>query len=504
MVDVAELIDGVLRINAAAPAIEWQGRWQSWGELAARIAALRGAIDGLRLPPGARVGVMLRNRPSQLEAMFAVLLSGRCLVTVNPVYPDAVVVADIGSLELPLLIGEPDDLSRPGVLEATAGAVIALPPAWDGEPIAVRGFDPSGSQRVVSTDTMIEMLTSGTTGKPKRVALTRRSFQQSFEAALHYEASRDGEVRPQLRGGVQILMAPLTHIGGIWGAINGVAGGRRIVLLEKFAVESWRHAVATYRPAVAGATAAALRMILDAGIPRDDLASLKALTAGAAPVDPATIDEFLDRYGIPVLSNYGATEFAGPVAGWSLADFKLHWADRRGSVGKLHRGVEARVVEPDTGAVLAAMAEGVLELRSPQLADPGEWLRTTDKARLAEDGYLWITGRADAAIIRGGFKVHPADVVSALEAHPAVREAVVVGIPDRRLGQVPAAALMLRTRHPAPTPAELVEFLRDRLLPYQLPVVFEIVDDVPRTASMKPVLPEVAALLSAVRGVETA
>jgi acyl-coenzyme A synthetase/AMP-(fatty) acid ligase len=81
-----------------------------------------------------------------------------------------------------------------------------------------------------------------------------------------------------------------------------------------------------------------------------------------------------------------------------------------------------------------------------------------------------------------------------LQQHPAVREAVVVGIPDRRLGSVPVAAIMLKTGHATPTDAELTAFAKERLLPYQAPVRFMIVDDVPRTPSMKPALPQVRAL----------
>ncbi|WP_174291377.1 class I adenylate-forming enzyme family protein [Sphingomonas bacterium] len=501
MTDLAALIEGVMAVEPDAPAVEWEGRWLDWRGLASRIAAVRAVLDRLELPQGARVGIMLRNRLPQLQALYAVVLRGDCLVTVNPTYPDAVVAADIAGLDLAVVIAELADLERPGMEEAlsrTGTAVIALPGAWEGEPLLRHSREPGAARCPATPATMIEMLTSGTTGTPKRVALTRRAFRESFEATLHYE-HRSGDTAPVLRSGVQILVAPLTHIGGIWSALNSVAGGRRIVLLEKFAVAPWHRAVATYRPAVAGATAAGLRMILDADLPRKDLASLRALIAGTAAVDPATIDTFLDRYGIPVLTNYGATEFAGPVAGWSLLDFKAHWGDRRGSVGRLHAGVEARVVDAASGAVLPPMADGVLELRSTQLPDPDRWFRTTDLARLAEDGFLWITGRADAAIIRGGFKVHPAELVSALEAHPDVREAVVVGLPDARLGAVPVAAVMLRAGVSAPADSELDAFLRARLLPYQLPVFVAVVDDVPRTGSMKPILPDVAMLIERLR-----
>ena len=103
-------------------------------------------------------------------------------------------------------------------------------------------------------------------------------------------------------------------------------------------------------------------------------------------------------------------------------------------------------------------------------------------------------GRADNAIIRGGFKVHPDDVVKALHDHPAVREVAVVGVADDRLGQVPAAAIILRDGASEPTPDALKAFLKERLVAYAVPVHFRFVADFPRTPSMKPSTPGLQAL----------
>lgn len=507
MADVALLIERVLTLDPAAPAIEFEGKWATYAQLARTIRALREQIDVFDLPAGARVGVMLRNRPAHVATLYALLVSGRCLVTINPHFPDAAVADDIAALGLPLIVGSAADLDRPGVSAALAtngtGSVV-LPESLGGlSAIAFEG-DPALHRNPASPDVMIEMLTSGTTGTPKRVPLSRKAFQRSFDAAIAHDAGPDGRLEPKLRPGVTIMSGPLTHIGGIWGAITTAAAGRRMVLLEKFAVEPWRRAVATYRPPVAGATSAALRMILDADLPSEDLASLKALVAGAAAIAPEVVDRFRDKYGIAVLGNYGATEFAGPVASWTLRDFNELWASKRGSSGRLHRGVEARIVGLETGEPVPAMSEGLLELRSSQLPDPDQWLRTTDLARLDEDGFLWITGRADGAINRGGFKIQPQEVVRQIEAHSGVREAVVVGIPDDRLGAVPAAAVIRSVEGRDLTETELNVFLRERLLPYQIPAVIRMVDDLPRTASMKPMLAEVAAMLGRERGPSSA
>jgi long-chain acyl-CoA synthetase len=341
------------------------------------------------------------------------------------------------------------------------------------------------------------MLTSGTTGAPKRVPLSRAAFDASFAGFTRYERGREFADQPQLRSGVTMVVNPLTHIGGIYGCIGALMAGRKIALLERFTVDAWVDAVRRNQPKVAPAVPSAIRMILEADVPRANLASLSALISGTAPLSPDLVDAFLEKYGIPILGNYGATEFAGAIAGWTLDDFRAHWTAKRGSVGRVHADIAARVVDADSGAVVAAGGEGLLEIMGAQLGNGGQWLRTTDRAVLDADGFLFIRGRADNAIIRGGFKVHPDDVVRALNAHPAVREAAVVGVPDARLGAVPAAAIIVRRGVTAPDAEALKAYLKTQLLPYQVPVHYRFVDDLPRTPSMKPSTPGLVALFAA-------
>jgi long-chain acyl-CoA synthetase len=136
--------------------------------------------------------------------------------------------------------------------------------------------------------------------------------------------------------------------------------------------------------------------------------------------------------------------------------------------------------------VLDPFDAGHLEVLTKQSPNGGtDWIRTSDLAHLDDDGFLWITGRADDAIIRGGFKVHPEVVKRVLELHPGVQEAAVAGLPDARLGAVPVAAVERRPDGPEPTADELVLLCREHLTPYEVPVDFRVVDELPRTPSMK-------------------
>ena len=125
----------------------------------------------------------------------------------------------------------------------------------------------------------------------------------------------------------------------------------------------------------------------------------------------------------------------------------------------------------------------LLEARGRQLPGAeGAWLRTTDLAAVDDDGFLFIRGRADEAINRGGFKIPPSVIEDSLAAHPAVDEASAVALPDTRLGQVPVAAVTLLS--PA-SEEELMAYLADRLTRYQRPVAIKVVDQLPRTPSLK-------------------
>jgi long-chain acyl-CoA synthetase len=224
-------------------------------------------------------------------------------------------------------------------------------------------------------------------------------------------------------------------------------------------------------------------MVLQAGVPAETFQSVRAVGSGTAPLPPELADAFEERYGIPVLANYGATEFAGAIAGWTLRDKEQWGRGKRGSVGRAHHGIELRVVDAESGHLLGPGEVGLLEARGSQLpGKDGTWVRTTDLAAIDHDGFLYIHGRADDAINRGGFKIPPAVIEDLLLAHPAVDEASAVGLPDPRLGEVPAVAVTLASPASA---QELMDYLASRLTSYQRPVAIRVVDQLPRTPSLK-------------------
>ena len=208
------------------------------------------------------------------------------------------------------------------------------------------------------------------------------------------------------------------------------------------------NAVKTHGIKRSGVQPAVIRMLLDADVPKEDLASLEFLISASGPLDPETRDEFEAHYGIPVKLAYGATEFAGSLCAWTPEMDREFGASKRNSVGRALPDTGLRIVDQDTGAELPVGERGLLEAKITSISE--DWIRTTDIASIDEDGFVTLHGRADGAINRGGFKILPETVRRVLISHPAVRDACVVGVPDARLGQVPFAAIEAVPGEPVP------------------------------------------------------
>ncbi|HET6732026.1 class I adenylate-forming enzyme family protein [Mycobacterium sp.] len=453
-------ISDVLALQPDDAAVEYDGRWSTWRQVAE-------LANGIAAVGETEVGILLRNRPAHVAALLGVLLGGGAVVTINPSRGDDRTREDIAALNLPVVIGEPDDLA----------SMVPTGPTT----IPISGLDAAPQVPVPSAGrpgVAVRMLTSGTTGPPKRIDLTYDMLARSVIGAEPAQSSPPAE----LRHGVAIVNAPLVHIGGVFRVLQCVCEARPFVLLDRFELDQWAGAVRRHRPRAVSLVPAALRMVLHSDLTREDLASIRAVTSGTAPLSAEDADAFTAKFGIPVLTSYAATEFGGGVAGWTLSDYQKHWHVKRGSVGRPTLGAQLRVVD-DAGTPLGPDEVGLLEVKPGQLGPSADWMRTTDMARIDEDGFLWILGRADQAIIRGGFKVMPDDVRAALEGHPAVRGAAVVGRRDDRLGETPVA--MVELRDATVDAAALVEFLRTRLARYEIPTDIVIVDQIPRTPSGK-------------------
>ncbi|WP_445168635.1 class I adenylate-forming enzyme family protein [Mycolicibacterium sp. Dal123E01] len=470
------------------PCIEFAGRWYSGVEIAAYADGIEAALLAAGVAEGAAVGVVARNRPPLAAAVVGLLGAGRWVSMIYSFQSAEAIGRDIEKLELAAVVADRQDWTEPVITAArrtgTAGIAVAL------EPPAVEQV--SGIERVSDRlaaagrdgSTGLQVLTSGTTGPPKRHVIPAAVLEHTVASVAIGGASPDDP--PEL------MYWPLGGIGGVCQLITGAYLGKRIALLEKFSVAEWVRVVKTYGIGRCGLQPAAVRMLLDADLSREDLASLEYVISAAGPLDSETRDAFEQRYGIPVLLAYGATEFAGSVCTWTPELYRQFGAVKRASSGRVMPNTEVRIIDPDSGGEVPTGEQGVLEARIAVIS--ADWIRTNDLAAIDADGFITLYGRADGAINRGGFKVLPETVRRVLVSHPAVRDAAVVGVPDARLGEVPFAVVEPIAGSVAPDPEELIGLVRDALPKHCVPVAVVVVGELPRNPSLKVALREVAAL----------
>jgi o-succinylbenzoate---CoA ligase len=328
--------------------------------------------------------------------------------------------------------------------------------------------------------------TSGTTGRPKGVMLSHGNHWWSAIGSVLNLGLRHDDV--------WLAVLPLFHVGGLAILIRSVVYGIPIVLHETFDPEAVNEAFDRQGITCVSLVGAMLRRVLDARGERPMPATLRCVLLGGGPA-PGELLERCARQGVPVIQTYGMTETASQAATLSLAD----GLRKLGSAGKPLLPTELRIDRE--GAPAPPGTVGEILLRGPTVTlgyvnRPEEtrrtlrdgWLHTGDLGYLDAEGYLYVLDRRDDLIRSGGENVSPAEVEATLLAHPAIADAGVVGIPDPRWGEVPAAAVQLRPGG-ATDAAALIAFCVARLAGYKVPRTIRFVDALPRNPAGKLVRP---------------
>ena len=475
MTSLAELCAQTLALDPSRPAVEFDGTWQDWGAIQTLAQDVRAKLADSGA--GARGSVIFapRNRPSALAALLAMLADGRSVRMIYAFQSPAAIAAAIDRLDASVAVLAEEDFT-PEVRTVLAARGMAGIGLGDMTARPMPGLE-QGTPRPEPTGApQVEILTSGTTGPPKQFPIPH-SVIAGFVQNQGMTMIDDPDEPPFL------MSFPIGNISGIYSVAASLLRGKRVVLLDRFSVEKWRQFVVRYQPKAGGAPPAAVAMILDAEVPKQDLASLKFFSTGAAPLDPTVQKRFEDRYGIPILLSYGATEFGGPVVAMT-PQLRAEWGDAKfGSVGRAMAGVHLRVRDPVTDEILPPGQEGILELVSPRMG--ADWIRTSDIAVIDADGFVFHRGRADGAIMRGGFKVLPETIERALLLHPAISAVGVVGVPDPRVSQVPGAAVELKPGAVRPEIADLEAHLRLHVPSTHVPVHWRFVETLPKNPSFK-------------------
>jgi acyl-CoA synthetase (AMP-forming)/AMP-acid ligase II len=468
--------------------IQFDGRWYSGDEVAAYGVAIADVLRRGGVAEDAPVGLVVRNRLQHAAAIIGFLAAGRPVSMIYSFQSPESIGRDIEKLELSAVVADREDWTDEVIAACTqvgcVGVAISLTEPAVAPVEGLERRDESRRHAELEPGVALQILTSGTTGPPKRQAIMTPVLERTVFSVTSGEAA-PADAPPELAywqfGGI-----------GVCQLVAGVYNARRMVMLERFSVDRFVDIVKTHGITRSGVQPAVVRMLLDADVAKEDLASLDFLISASGPLDPETRDEFEKHFGIPIRLAYGATEFAGSLCAWTPDLVEQFGESKRDSVGRPLPDTVVRIVDPDTGAQLPAGEQGLLEAKVAPISP--DWIRTTDIASIDTDGFVYLHGRADGAINRGGFKILPETVRRVLISHPAVRDACVVGVPDARLGEVPFAAIEVATGSQAPSADELADLVRRELPVYNVPVAFAVVDDLPRNPALKVSLPAVAAL----------
>jgi acyl-CoA synthetase (AMP-forming)/AMP-acid ligase II len=464
-----------------ALAIWFEGTSHSWRDVRSFGDELEDILARAGVGPGIPIGILCRNNPPHAAALLSAVRVGRPVVMIYTLQSVEAVARDIGKLKLAAVVALADDWNELAVESAREAGTIGI--RCEGRNSLKLSVEPRlevlGQDHRPAQPMSISVLSSGTTGKPKLVEVSSLIFSRAL-ATMAVSDVPGVPIRPNL------AFTPISNISGLIQFLGSIARGGCVFLLERFEMERWLTALEACAPDTLIMFAPMIHAFLEKNVPKERFGGLRAVFGGAGPLAPEVQKAFQERYGIPIYWGYGCTEIAGTAASWSPALAEEFGASKLGSAGRAIPGVELRVVDPDSGDEVPRGETGLLEARV-ELLGP-DWIRTTDLAAIDSDDFLFLRGRADQAINRGGFKILPETIAAAAEEHPDVREAVAFGIPDARLGQVPVVAVQ-PLEGTSLSEEQIITYLRTKLAAYAVPTKVLILDEIPRTGALKPDLP---------------
>jgi len=494
---LADVFAAAERRGPDRPFLRFGGGAVSYGEAARRSARLAAALADLGVGPGARIATALPNRPEVVLTLLAAARLGATAVPLNPaltphelhfqlrqtraavlVTASSVAGRDLGDW-IPGLTAELPDLEVVVAVDGDDVWLEAPAVAWNA--LLARGADlPPVGTPADPAEVLAILTTSGTTGKPKGVALTH--------AALVGNARATAAVLGTAADDVSLLAVPNFTVFGMVVTLGAVDAGASLALLERFGAGAAVRTMAAEGVTLCHGVPTMFALLLqDGGFTPAALPRLRTGLIAGSPVAPELVRAV--RAVCDVEIAYGLTETGPTVAMTRPGDPA---AMRELTVGRPLDGVEVRLRDVGAGAT------GELLVRGPYLLDgydrmPGEtarmmtpdgFLLTGDLAALDGDGAIRIAGRCKETIIRGGLTVAPRELEDVLRAHPAVEAVCVVGVPHEILGEM-TCACVVPIEGAVVRGEELLAFARERLADYKVPDLVQVRDALPMTASGK-------------------
>ncbi len=479
------------------------------------------ALIWLGVRPGDRVAIQLPNFPQFVVGFYGALKAGAVVVPVNPLYKMHDLETVLKNSEARVILTLPrfvpalsEVLAKTAIESIVATDAYDLfpfpwkPLAWlrmrkEPRPRGVLKFAAllrSASSRspgvpVGPDDLALLQYTGGTTGVPKGAMLNHHNLVANFMQMRSWLTDlKEGQER-------FLSVAPFFHVYGLTVGLNvtiGIASTVICVIMGLFDTKLVAEMIARYRPTIfPGLPAMYVLLNHLKDIQKYNLRSVRVCVSGSAPLPAEVQAEFERLTGATVVEGYGLSE-ASPGTHVN----PIYAKRKAGSIGLPLPDTDARIVDAETGEREMPVGEvGELVIRGPQVMQgywhaPEEtagvlrdgWLHTGDLARMDEEGYFLIVDRKKDVVNVGGLKVFPREIEEVLHEHPKVKEAAVTGVPHRVRGELLLAQVVLKDGvpdDPSKVRRELLDYLRQRLVPYKVPRRIEIVPELPKTATFK-------------------
>ena len=470
-------------------------RW-SYGELfeAAKGAAELFADNGCQ-----HVALLDESSEAAPIALFGAALAGIPYVPLNYRLADADLGKLLDRVKPAYVIGDVERTERLSqghtcnpragfVAEAQAAAAKASGEEREGEGIAAQIF------------------TSGTTGTPKAALLRHANLMGYILGTVEFMSADEDDA--------QLVCVPPYHIAGISTLLSNMYAMRRIVMLPAFEPTAWLQLAAEEKATNAFVVPTMLARIIETLGDSDgaQLSNLKSIAYGGGRMPPELIEKVMGILPDTNFTNaYGLTETSSTIALLGPDDHREAFASddpkvraRLGSVGKPLPTIELEIRDED-GKVLPAGEAGEIYVRGEQVSgeyreksalDADGWFPTRDAGYLDEEGYLFLSGRADDVIVRGGENISPGEIEDVLATHPAIADSAAVGIPSVEWGEAVGVAIAIRKDHAQPSEDELKKLVKDRLRSSRVPEKIVFLDELPYNEMGKLLRREVRTLLA--------
>lgn len=414
-------------------------------------------------------------------ALFASAMAGKPFTPLNYRLADADLVRLLARTAPSIAIVDADMMPR---VAGTSG--ISFISSEEFVASCRKGAAAGAEPPVTEEEIAVLLFTSGTTGDPKAAVLRHANLTSYVISSVEFMGAGEDEAA--------LVSVPPYHIAGISAVLTGVYSGRRIVYLPSFTPEAWVDTAAREAISHAMVVPTMLGRVLDLIEQRGEkLPHLRALSYGGGRMPQSVIERAL--YLLPhvgFVNAYGLTETSSTIAVLSPEDHRSAISSddpairrRLGSVGQALPAVELEVRHPD-GTCCPPGVTGEVHVRGDQIAgeymgqsllDAEGWFATKDAGFLDEAGYLYVEGRLDDVIVRGGENISPGEIEDVLRAHPGVRDVAVLGLPDVQWGEKVAAVIV--PAEPAPGIPELAAWVKSRLRSTKTPETWEFRPELP-------------------------